>query len=229
MNDLTLRPSEIAPRPGQIAESDVQRDLIILDGSGSMQHLWFDMLHAIDTYVDGLKRAQTQSHITLSIFTSPLEHIDMVARDSQVSDWKSLLQDPPGSYWGGTPLYDAIEVGLLKLRNELPKRAAITICTDGGENGSQSCDQTRARSILDWARARGWQVTFIGCDFNNDRVAAGLGATESATIGVQRKLLSEATKELALKRARYALSGAPMHWSESERSQFGGYLTSQGA
>lgn len=218
--DLTLR-------PGQIAESDTQRDLIILDGSGSMQPMWFDMLQAIDTYVDGLKRAQTESHITLSIFTSPRENIDMVARDSSVARWQPLLQDPPGSYWGGTPLYDAIEVGIAKLRHENPKRAAITICTDGDENGSQSCDLNRCRAILDWARARGWQVTFVGCDFNNDGLANSLGATESATIGVQRKLLSEATKELARKRARYAQSGAPMHWSEDERTQFGGYLAAR--
>jgi len=217
--------TDLTPTRTAIAELDVQRDLIILDGSGSMQPLWFEMLQAIDTYVDALKRNATQSHITLSIFTSPLQHIDMVARDSSVADWRSLLQDPPGSYWGGTPLYDAIEVGIARLRNENPKDAAITICTDGGENGSQSCDLVRARAILDWARARGWQITFIGCDFNNDRVARELGATAASTIGVQRKLLNEATKELAKKRARYAATGAPMHWSDSERSQFGGYLS----
>lgn len=225
MNDLANTTSLPTLRPTAIAESDTQRDLIILDGSGSMQPLWWDMLDSIESYVDGLKRASVSTHLTLSIFTSPQENISLIARDCPIEQWESLHANPPGSYWGTTPLYDAIEVGIARLRSENPKRAAITICTDGDENGSTSCDQQRARAILDWARARGWQVTFIGCDFNNSRLGKALGADEHNTLGVQRKLLGEAGKELARKRARYATSGAPMHWSESERSQFGGYLT----
>lgn len=214
----------LAPRPGTLTIAQKQYDYICLDGSGSMMGTWWEMLDAIDSYVETLKSMGTRSHIHLSIFTSPHENIDLVARDVEIDQWVPLAKEPVGSLFNATPLYDAIEVMCFKLRNLNPERASLLIVTDGGETGSTVCDETRARSLLDWARAKGWSVTFIGCDFNNSSVAAKLGATESSAIGVQRRLLKNAVNELARKRHAYGLTGAPVHWSDAEKQQFGGYL-----
>lgn len=199
-----------------------QRDFILLDGSGSMQSSWWPMMDAIETYVETLRANGTQTFLTLSVFDS--NHLDMEQRNCLISDWKSVIREPAVSTWGGTPLYDAINGALRRLRDEDPLRCAITIVTDGDENGSRYTDQVQARAILNWARAKGWEVTFIGCDWNNEALARALGSRPEAAIGVSRAMLSDAAAELAKKRSRYGASGAPMHWSEEERHQFGGYL-----
>lgn len=221
--------SEIATRPGQLTLAQEQYDYICLDGSGSMMDKWWEMLEAIDSYVGTLKALNSKSHLHLSIFTSGFDHgissnIDMVARDVGIDQWVPLLKDPVGSHFIGTPLYDAIEVMCAKLHKLNPRRAALTIVTDGHESDSKVCDLDRAKSLLDWARAKGWSVTFIGCDFNNSRTAQALGATAASAIGVQKHLLNEAVTELARKRHVYGVTGAPVHWTEAEQKQFGGFL-----
>ena len=148
-------------------------------------------------------------------------------RDVHVDQCPSFTQDPLGSHFGGTPLYDAINAMGRYFREKNPDRAAATIVTDGEDNGSQFTTLDQARKILDWMRARGWQITFIGANINSDRIAGLLGGNPETAIGVQTRLLSDAAKNLAEKRARYGLHGTPMHFSQDEKSQFGGHLTDQ--
>lgn len=199
-----------------------QHDYILVDGSGSMQDKWWDTLDAIDTYVATLKTQNVNSHIILSTFDSYTT--DHVQRDQDITDWTTMAQSPIGAGWGSTPLYDAINVMANKLRDINPPRCSIVIVTDGQENSSQYTNVHQAKALLDWCRAKGWQVTFIGADFSNATQAGLLGGDATSAIGVQTKLLSDATRALAEKRARYARTGDPMHWTDAERTQFGGYL-----
>ena len=108
-----------------------------------------------------------------------------------------------------------------ELRDLNPPRCSIVIITDGDENGSRHTTHEQARAILDWCRAQGWQVTFLGCDFNNSRQAKLLGADESNSLGVQAARMIEAGKvlgKLSPKRLVRGLSTSP-----PEKS-FGGYL-----
>lgn len=52
-----------------------------------------------------------------------------------------------------------------------------------------------------------------------------LGADESNTIGVQKKMLGKAGETLGRKRAAHAKFGDDISFSEDERKNFGGYLT----
>jgi hypothetical protein len=184
-----------------------QLDYILLDGSSSMQDKWWDSLDAIEAYVQGLKREAVHSHLLLSI-----------------ADWKPLREAPIGSDWGMTPLYDAINNMGRELRDLDPPRCSIVIVTDGEENGSKYTTLVQAKAILDWCRAKGWQVTFIGADFANARQARLLGAVEGSSIGVAKANLKLATDALAKKRAAYGLHGTDMHYTDGEQQQFGGYL-----
>lgn len=213
----------LAPSPSDLILRKAQYDDLVLDGSGSMQGMWWDMLQAIDGYVDQLRSNQVESHLRLSIFTSN-GYIDLVARECALEAFVPLRDDPPGSHFLGTPLYDAINLAGRRFAKLMPARAALTILTDGEEQGSQSTSLTQAKAVLDWVRANGWQVTFIGCDFDNSSVAKALGASDQSAIGVAGARLGDAIKALADKRARYAKTGAPMHWSDDEKQRFGGYL-----
>jgi hypothetical protein len=116
-----------------------------------------------------------------------------------------------------------------RLRDLDPPRASIVIVTDGDENSSRYTDLTQAKALLDWMRAKGWQITFIGAGFNNSRQARALGANEHTAIGVEKMRLTDATGALAKKRARYGLYGESMHYTDEEKQQFGGYLNGPNA
>jgi hypothetical protein len=164
---------QVERAPGLPAELRAQRDFILLDGSGSMETNWWPMMDAIQAYVDTLKRNGTDTYLTLSVFSG--EDLDMDQRNCRIADWESLLRNPAVSTWGGTPLYDAINVMSRRLRDEDPKRCSITIVTDGDENGSRFTQLPMARQLIEWLKAKGWQVTFIGCDWDNSRLARTLG------------------------------------------------------
>ena len=201
-----------------------QRDYIILDGSSSMQGVkWNEIQVAIDQYVKTLAELGTESDIRFCVFSS--EGIDMLVYDGPIAGWQPLQANMLQCPGGGTPLYDAINHAGLTARNEDPTVGSFCFATDGDENGSV-VPLAQAKAVIEWAKAKGWQITFLGCDFNNSQVMKELGLDPSEGVGVQRALLKDAMSELARKRHVHGLTGAPMHWSAEEQKQFGGYLSS---
>lgn len=208
------------------AKSSLQHDYILLDGSSSMLDKWWESLEAIDAYIASSKANNVNSHVILTAFASG--ELDLVHRNLPIADWIPLLKDPIGTNGGMTPLYDAVNVMCRRLRDLDPPRCSIVIVTDGEESGSEFTTLVQAKAMLDWCRAKGWQVTFIGADFSNAQQASLLGGTAASSIGVQKKLMSQAAANLGKKRAAYGTYGTPMHFTEGERQQFGGYLNAPG-
>lgn len=199
-----------------------QLDYILLDGSGSMISKWDETLAGLDTYFNVLRRANLQAHGILQVFDDT--NIEYIQRDSTIEGWPKFDRgsvDLPG---GGTPLYDAINCMVRRLAELDPKICSIVIGTDGGANGRQQTTFDQAKALLDWCRAQGWQVTFLGFDFNNSKQAQLLGATEQTFIGVQKGRIKDAATALGHKRIAYGQSGSDMGFSSDEKSDFGGYL-----
>src|SRR5215468_3050351 len=166
---------DIANRAGSLLAP--QLDYILLDGSASMQDKWWESIGALENYVNVLKAENVNSHGIIQVFDS--RDLAYIARDCTLDTWKSFVEDPIGAHFGSTPLYDAINYMGRKLAALDPPRCSIVIVTDGEECSSEYTDVNQARAILDWCRAKGWQVTFIGADFNNNEQARLLGANES--------------------------------------------------
>lgn len=220
--------NEVQPGQRSLQRDTSQRDIILLDCSSSMLGQWNDICKAIDAYVQTLQWDKVNTNITLVGFSKG--HMDVVYRDCHIQDWQPLTHQHVSTispHGGTTPLYDGINMSCWRLRDEAPTRATLTIATDGDENASTFTSLDDASAYLDWARARGYQVTFLGCDFNNEKLAGGLGAKPENTIAVQRALLSDAMTNLAKKRAKYGLYGTDMHFSDDERDTFAGYLSDQ--
>jgi hypothetical protein len=110
------------------------------------------------------------------------------------------------------------------IRDLNPQKCAVTIVTDGNEKGSKFADIHQAKAVLDWLRAQGFSVTFIGCDFDNGKQARALGANASNSIGVRKELLIDAAKSYASKRAHNARTGDEISFTADEKTKFGGYL-----
>jgi hypothetical protein len=197
-------------------------DYIVLDASGSMLSKWLESLQAIDNYVAGLT-IDTRI-IAVSFTTGTGGNAEFIKfRDCRREDWKPLLLDQPQCRGHMTPLYDAINTSGRECRDINPIHNSVVYVTDGEENASKTT-QPQAKAILDWMRAKGWQITFIGCDFDNSHQAALLGGNAQSAIGVSKARLVTATKELAKKRNLYSQFGVPMHWSKEDHQQFGGYI-----
>lgn len=202
-----------------------QRDYILLDASASMIDKWDMVTFAIDTYVASLDSANINSDVTLATFTSSdgrtigLDYT--IQQQTSPREWRPIRGF--ACHHGMTPLNDAINVLGRTLAAEDPITCSILIVTDGdGTACATSSDQ--AQSILNWCRAKGWQVTFLGCDFNNLKTAKLLGATADNAIGVSSARLAEVTKLLAAKRQRYGATGEDISFSNDEKQSFGGYL-----
>ena len=215
--------TQIVPRSSNLTNTP-HLDYILLDGSGSMQDKWWETLSALDTYFSTLRATNLNADVKLATFDSTDGLSYHVQVDAPLSQIRPFTESPIGANFGGTPLYDAIEYMGLELNRIDPQSCSILIVTDGHENGSLVATLERAKQILDWCRGKGWQVTFMGCDFNNSLQAKELGIDEQNAIGVQKKLLSEATKNFAKKRAAYGYTGSDINFSKEEQQQFGGYL-----
>ena len=199
-----------------------QLDYFLIDGSGSMIDKWWDFLATLDQFTATLKSEGVSSHGIVTVFDSNM--LDNTQRDCPIGDWPRFVDTPLTAHWGSTPLYDAINIMGRALAEIQPQRARIVIVTDGGENGSRYTTHQEARAILDWCRAQGWQVTFIGCDFNNSAQAKLLGADSNNSLGVSKAKLVDAGKLLGTKAARHARGGDDITFSDDEKSTFGGYL-----
>lgn len=219
----------IAHRPGALQAS--QLDYILMDGSGSMQDKWWNMLAMLDQFMDVLKSQNIHSHGIAAVFDD--EDLSLIQRDGLLSSWKTFVEDPLGAYWGGTPLYDAINHHVRLIKEMIENggqqpdqvKVSLVIVTDGQDTGGRSqTTADQARAVLDWARACGWQVTFIGCDFSNYGQARLLGANDSNAIGVSKENLKEAGKLLGRKRVHHARTGDDINFTKDEQTQFGGYL-----
>jgi hypothetical protein len=196
-------------------------DYIVLDGSGSMMGKWRQTLAAIEQYRKTLTDANAASHLILSVLGS--HDCAAIHYDGKAGDTQSLPFFE--AEFSGTPLYDAINSMARHIRELNPTRATILICTDGMENESKYTTAENAKALLDWLRAKGYQVIFFGCDFNNSLQAKELGANPDKAIGVQKELLKDGAKLLANKRIRYGLYGEEIHFTTTEQTQFGGLLS----
>jgi len=198
-----------------------QLDYILLDGSGSMGDKWPETIGGLRAFLRVLAASNIHSHGILHIFDS--NNLEYIQRDNTLREWENLSSiDRHG---GGTPLYDAINIMVRRLAELDPPRASVVIVTDGMDTGDKFTTLDQARNLLEWCRAKGWQVTFLGADFNNSNQARLLGATERNSIGVQKARLIEAGALLGKKRVENAQSGKDIDFTGEEKSTFGGYLT----
>jgi hypothetical protein len=203
-----------------------QLDYILVDGSSSMRDKWWDTLAALDNFTSVLRSANVASHGIVSVFSG--RDLQLLQRDDLIANWAAFNREPLSSTWHDTPLYDAVNLMGRHLRDLAPARCSIVIVTDGEENCSIT-SAAQARAILDWCRAQGWTVTFLGANFDNASQARLLGANASNSLGVRSELLREAGTLLGRKRIAWHGDGE-IEFTDGEKLKFGGYLAApQGA
>jgi uncharacterized protein with von Willebrand factor type A (vWA) domain len=188
----------------------MQHDFILLDRSESMESLWDEALGSVNAYVEKLAADNVDTGVTIAVFDS--QSFDVI-RERIIPKTMSKITSADASPRAGTPLSDAIGKIVALADKGGYDRVAIIVMTDGHENASRELSVADAKKMLDRCRAKGWQVIFLGADFDNASQAKSYGISTMATAEVAKGKLRESTVALATMRTGYAATGAAMEFT----------------
>lgn len=199
-----------------------QSDFILLDRTGSMSSMWEEALSSIDAYVQGLASTNVDTQITLAVFDRYGSNFcfNVVRKGVAPKDWTrpSAQEAFPR---GMTPLNQAVHELVKVAREADAERAAIIVVTDGEENSSEpEYTHASAKSELDFCRSKGWQVIFLGANFDNHQQAAMLGTRVEQIVSASAGNMSNTMRATATKRALYGVTGQSISYSDEERAKF---------
>lgn len=223
-----------------MAETNKLSAFILLDRSSSMSGArWENAIASINKYVDTLKEDDVDADVTLAAFdynaaynatyqrytigiaggiqmrpVEPLVQEDgfsfTVLRDKVgIKKFKRLKADevqPRGS----TPLYDAT-ARLIDMADSVNNdKTVVIIMTDGEENCSRRYNLSSIRDRIATCQKRGWEVVFLGAEFNADRIAASYGLGAGKVINSTLENTSSSMEYFARSSTAYATFGAAM-------------------
>ena len=197
---------------------------ILLDRSGSMQSLWVEALSSINAFAKELATKTTgpavDSHVTLAVFDSQERlQFDTLRRKQPALHWDDVT-DKDASPRGMTPLLDAMVRIISLAEGDNPDKAVIVVMTDGQENASREVTRDGVKAALDRVKAKGWEVIFLGANFDNIADASSVGVGGDKQMAMSVGTMSESMARLARKSRAYAQSApgaAPIFFENEDR------------
>ncbi len=200
-----------------------QHDFILLDRSGSMASQWDEALGSINTYVKDLATKKVDTGVTLATFDGGDRLQFDIIRDRITPETWRPVSNKDAEPRGMTPLNDATaKIVDLATAGKYDKLALI-IMTDGAENNSKELPGQQGtiavKKMLDGCRAKGWQVIFLGANFDNAAQAASYGGLAGQTVNSSTRNLRNTMGKMSQKRADYAATGTTMDWSSEEKDE----------
>lgn len=201
----------------------MQHDFILLDRSSSMglNNKWGEALAASNAYVKKLADDNVDTGVTLAVFDKHQGDFDFtIIRDRITpSTWKPVSNDDAAPR-GWTPLNQATHK-IVELANAGGyDKVAIIIVTDGEENASAPGFSVQtAKALLDECRAKGWQVIFLGADFQNAAQASSYGNAARSTISASARNFVGTMTMAAGKRAEYGATGQAISFTDDEKAK----------
>lgn len=197
-----------------------QRDFILLDRSGSMAQggLWKEALSAVNAYVKKLVDEKVPTRVTLAVFDDNGGFRFDVLRDSVPAAEFLPVSESEAEPRGMTPLNDAAMRLVTMAKQANAEKTAIIIMTDGHENISREHTVHAVRSELDMLRAKGWQVIFLGANFDNQAQATSYGNQSAQTTMVARGKFGLAANAMGATRSAYASGDACMSFTDEQKA-----------
>lgn len=190
---------------------------ILLDRSGSMAGpKWEKSIGGINEYVSTLKIEGIEGSISVIAFDSgygnskPNEdrsdrvRFTPLRTDVEITNFEYISHQEV-SPAGGTPLYDATARVLNMADKNNNEKTVIVIVTDGEENESVIYNLTSIKDRIDTCRYRGWEVIFLGAEFNVENTAMKYGLATTKTVNSSADNLGFAFRGLAASAASYTV------------------------
>lgn len=155
-------------------------NLLVVDESGSMSIIEHQALVGINETLTTIQKMQhahkdLEQRVTLITFDSThkkLFYDNVSAR--RATPLKPCDYNP----CGGTPLYDAIGMGIAKINAQTTEddSVLVTIITDGEENCSREYNLQMIKNLIEKLKKQHWTFTFIGTDnLDVESIASGMG------------------------------------------------------
>lgn len=197
---------------------------ILLDRSGSMQSLWVEALSSVNAYAKELANKKdgdaVDSHITLAVFDEQAGlQFDVLRRKQPALHWEPVT-DKDASPRGMTPLLDAL-IRIIALADaDNPQKAVIVVMTDGQENASKEVTHAGVKAALERVKAKGWEVIFLGANFDNISDASSVGVAAGKQMAMSAGTMNMSMERLAKKSRAYGASApgaAPIEFDKEDR------------
>jgi hypothetical protein len=194
---------------------------VLLDRSGSMQSLWVEALSSVNAYAKGLADKKdghsVDSHITLAVFDGQNGlQFDVLRKKQPALHWEKVT-DTEATPRGMTPLLDALGRIVATAEADNPDKAVIVVMTDGQENDSREVTREGAKAALDRVKAKGWEVVFLGANFDNISDSDAVGVDRMKQMAMAPGSMGASMERMAMKSRAYAASAAPIQFDEADR------------
>ena len=197
---------------------------ILLDRSGSMQSLWVEALSSVNAFAKELANKKdgpaVDSHVTLAVFDDQAGlQFDVLRRKQPALHWETVT-DKEATPRGMTPLLDAMVRLVALAESDNPDKAVLVVMTDGEENASKEVTRDGVKAALDRVKAKGWEVVFLGANFDNISDAGSVGVGGSKQMAMSAGTMNASMSRLAKKARSYASmapGAAPIEFSDEDR------------
>lgn len=211
-------------KPTTAKKSPATASFLLLDRSGSMGGaMWIEALGSINAYVKAVAEKLPQDKVTMAVFDGANNF--EVIRDAVAAKSWPVVTDKDASPRGSTPLYDAIVKLCASATKEAIKKTTIVIMTDGAENASQEATKDTAKAALDAARKKGWDVLFLGANFDAMHQSGDVGTQSMHTINVAHgSMVNSMVRTMATRKFGYAsgaLDASTTGFSDEDRTTAG--------
>ncbi len=201
---------------------------ILLDRTGSMGPIWDEALGSVNAYVEALSKPETGAEpdpgekVTLAVFDHHRGlQFDVIRKGVLLTEWTQVT-NADATPRGMTPLFDALARTVALAEADNPGRAVIVVMTDGEENASREVTKDGAKAALDRARARGWEIVFLGADFATFSDADAVGVAASKSMAMAPGMFEGSMRKLAAKnRAYFAAQAASVDFDAEDRAESG--------
>jgi uncharacterized protein YegL len=217
-----------------MAENTKLSAFILLDRSSSMSGArWENAIASINKYVDTLKTDKVDADITLAAFDyhgtpqpnyagiqvgglqmRPIEPFAQqdgfsftVLRDKANIKKFKTLQPGEVAPRGSTPLYDATARLINMADSANNEKTVIIIMTDGEENCSRQYNLSSIRDRIATCQKRGWEVLFLGAEFNADHIASSYGLAAGKVINTSLRNMDASMSFMAASSTNYTRTG----------------------
>lgn len=179
---------------------------ILLDRSGSMGFKWTETLSSVNAYITSLAKGKVKGHVTVAMFDDHIGSQFDIIRDAVDFDKCKLISPSEASPRGGTPLYDALAKIVEQANMAGVKKTVIVVMTDGQENASREMSRDKALAKIAACKKKGWEVIFLGADFDAVTQASTVGLSMSKAINITAGNYDDTMYSLADKTMCYASS-----------------------
>lgn len=148
---------------------DLTALVVVLDESGSMDHLKNDTIGSFNDYIEKQKKAPGSAVVSLTTFNNSYKMTYQLKDICQVPLLDSYSYSPSGM----TALYDAVGATIINVgqsfekmcESDRPSKVMFVIITDGDENYSREFNQSKVSEMIKHQTEKyNWQFIFIGTD-----------------------------------------------------------------